>query len=1026
MNKITGLLLGFLLSCTAVLADGSGVINISFDQMKLSGAASLDKEVAVSSTPSLKLVCKSEKHHPKAEIELTLDKDVAYYELSYYVKTENIVSKNGNLYGADIILKPAKSGGLRFSARGVYKCDVGTMDWKKVTYKIHAQRYLKEQPVKMIIHIGYASGTAWFDQVKLTPVNAKTQAKAGKSDFSFGIFPSCYQKPGEIYEIAENLPAQWILKCLARPKNPPRGTITFTLELPDFLEFNGVGGFASRVGNGYFAKQKFTVEPGRKGYKKYVSKFDSGLSGITFTDWRKNCMMINALPGSAGKFGNAYWSVSLDGKLLAQGCDALKVIPPVRMTEAPCKRFKVGVFSPVSRNSAFRGGKETRLMYDYWNSLTEAKPMLFSGVMHGQAPEYDYIFYFGGFQLEGWIPMKEYTELRKALPPRVAGKSGGASWYLLDDPDGKFEKYQQALFAYLKKNFPDNKNIYLNLEPYVEQGYDQRGRERFAKALKLDKVPTVEECQKRYREEWAKYMLDLHRKLVEKIADRIHKEGYKLFFCANKIDSRFGPGVWTSGIDAIHAGKFSDYNCIMGYAIGSKFFDDMALNVRHQKTPVFPGQDPAEEYLAWFETYTPAGIRQNVVATAALGGIGLWYYPSDALSGSYLRAIAEGYSMVSKYEDVYFDGKRVDNDYKLTVKNSAARKVKTFDGRETTIFYPDFSGKLRFTAHEYKGRTLLTIFNYTDERLIIEVSGKGRSFLVGINAWDLATVMTDAVPPQEKLQAEAAAAARKFGSPILKEAQAGDAAITWGAGQNGEPVIRMVKDKYSVDLDVFNTLNITSFRYKNIEFLQDGFLGRVVFNLPKQIPVAGEVIKLFINNGNPQVAIKYNVPKFSDEDTAINPLEKLEVIRYFTLTNTGLYCQADFRNPTGKAMPMAARLCNMPMPGSRFGENIKRDLVVNGAKAGNDIDSIYLKNGAVCSFLNKLPRKLWDGKKAVIAAQDGNLKDELSAQMLNGDVCGFYSWMSTRNKSMRTIEFITGETPLKPGEKRSYRWKISR
>ena len=80
MKKIAGLLSGLMFVCGNVFAADSGVIDIAFDKMKFSGAVSLDKGVAVSSTPSLKLECKSEKHHPKAEIEFTLDKDVSKAE----------------------------------------------------------------------------------------------------------------------------------------------------------------------------------------------------------------------------------------------------------------------------------------------------------------------------------------------------------------------------------------------------------------------------------------------------------------------------------------------------------------------------------------------------------------------------------------------------------------------------------------------------------------------------------------------------------------------------------------------------------------------------------------------------------------------------------------------------------------------------------------------------------------------------------------------------------------------------------
>ena len=50
MKKIAGLLCGIMLLCGNVFADDSGVIEIAFDKMKFSGAVSLDKSVAVSSS----------------------------------------------------------------------------------------------------------------------------------------------------------------------------------------------------------------------------------------------------------------------------------------------------------------------------------------------------------------------------------------------------------------------------------------------------------------------------------------------------------------------------------------------------------------------------------------------------------------------------------------------------------------------------------------------------------------------------------------------------------------------------------------------------------------------------------------------------------------------------------------------------------------------------------------------------------------------------------------------------------------
>ena len=168
-----------IFAMAAVLFAAAGWVNgaevKSFEikpaDLKLINGAVLD---TLDNTPVLKLVSKSAKDHPKGEISLELDPAAAAeYELSFAVKTENIVSTHPDKFGADVILKPAKGGALRFSSRGSYKCDTGTMDWKKSAFKINVRRYLKDQPVKITLRIGYAPGTAWFKDVKLVPVLPK-------------------------------------------------------------------------------------------------------------------------------------------------------------------------------------------------------------------------------------------------------------------------------------------------------------------------------------------------------------------------------------------------------------------------------------------------------------------------------------------------------------------------------------------------------------------------------------------------------------------------------------------------------------------------------------------------------------------------------------------------------------------------------------------------------------------------------------------------------------------------------------
>lgn len=169
-------MLKYFMSCAAVLLAvvtvnaAPAVIECKVESLKLLNGATVE---TLDDVKVLKLVSKSDKGHPQGIMTFDLAPEVEFYELTYQVKTENIVSRKKDMYGADVILRPAKGGALRFSSNGTYQCEVGTADWKKVSFKVNAKRYLKEQPVKIIMRIAYAPGSAWYKDIKLTPVLPK-------------------------------------------------------------------------------------------------------------------------------------------------------------------------------------------------------------------------------------------------------------------------------------------------------------------------------------------------------------------------------------------------------------------------------------------------------------------------------------------------------------------------------------------------------------------------------------------------------------------------------------------------------------------------------------------------------------------------------------------------------------------------------------------------------------------------------------------------------------------------------------
>ena len=264
---------------------------------------------------------------------------------------------------------------------------------------------------------------------------------------------------------------------------------------------------------------------------------------------------------------------------------------------------------------------------------------------------------------------------------------------------------------------------------------------------------------------------------------------------------------------------------------------------------------------------------------------------------------------------------------------------------------------------------------------------------------------------------------RRFGSPVLQESTQGDAAIAWAAGPDGEPVIRLAKGPLSCDLDIFNTLEIIALRNNGREYLFRGFAGRVTFHLPKQSPVRGETTALAIQNGLPTATIEYVVPRYADEDTAVNPLEGLRVTRTYQVMAQAVEITTSFHNPTSRPMPFPVRLAIQPMPGKRFGKPVRQ--IASGALKAADVpDAVYLAPGAQSTFLPKLRTAAWTPAPITVFAQDGRLRDALLIAPPR-ETIGFYSWMSTRGESIRTAELLLPETPLPPRATRSFQYTLT-
>ena len=157
----------------------------------------------------------------------------------------------------------------------------------------------------------------------------------------------------------------------------------------------------------------------------------------------------------------------------------------------------------------------------------------------------------------------------------------------------------------------------------------------------------------------------------------------------------------------------------MPYFCGAEFFDEANRNLCVIRKPLIFAQDPSERIWSYFSKYTPKRLYQNILATAALGGKGICHWPDDSMVAEYYQCLADVYGLIARYEDVYFDGKRVDGEFTVTPQNTS----------------PDFASSLRMTVHEYRGKYYFTLFNYNEkEPAIVRVQGKGKDILAEIPA----------------------------------------------------------------------------------------------------------------------------------------------------------------------------------------------------------------------------------------------------------------------------------------------------
>ncbi len=944
---------------------------------------------------------------------LKLEPDTRY-ELTYYIKGKDI--EPGAKNGARIMINGGKLW-ARITTLPKNQMETGSFDWKKGSAVIDTARYKTGDIAFFLALTG--KGTVWFDGLQLKKLAKENKPAVVKTSYQIKLFPAYLT--GDRFAICENLPGTLEIDSSGKPKS--KKSASMILDLPEWVDLIGVcENLSIKRGSGFtripseVKSEKITRDG--KSYTRNRITFDRNFLQWFGQSWYRLNIFLNPKAGSAGKKGRVFWSFDIGGEKFPEQSFALEILKPVIFPESPCREFTMLFFRSRFYQTPF--GRNDRRTLDFWDSLSQKRIRSYSSFLRDKEfvyPGYEPLIAAGGNMVSTlWdILEKEMAEFRNdpKIPKDVTDKgklskhsNSPSVWYLVDDPEGRYEKYLRTIFRKLKQVYPKLKYFSWDFEPHP-YGYDEGGRARFAKKMNLDHVPSIEEINGKYYAKWFDYMVKLHAQLIEKTVRIFHEEmpGAHFWLCSDNLHAAEPHVARWCGVDVRLSDAVVDGHKHMPYYSGTRYFDDLAYNLANLKKPYLPLIDPAERIPSFFRQYSAPKVLQNTVATAALGAKGIGFYPDDVLPGEYFPAIAEAFRMVAAAEEFYFHGKRCDRDFTVRPRNVVSRKL---DGGKE-IMFPDFTRSIRYTAHEKDGKYLLTLFNYdSGKALIAEVSGRDFGpVLVKVPPEGCVLTGTGKVQDQSALKREIAAFSGS--GEMFRDHTRGNARAVWAASAAGLPVLLISDGKLSAAIDIMNTSHAVSLKTAdNTELLANGFAGRLSFADRLQPKLFFRYVSHGITaEGVPFAVSRTEVAPYDGANPIPNPLYQLKIERRFEIRNGKLAVTHTFTNPTDKPMPLKGRLNNYPWPGHRFQAN-------HLTFAGKTFDQESVR----------IVKPEWKNKPFSVTADNGALREGVRFEP-DPKFDGLYSWAARGESHRRTVEFIF-DIELPAGQSVKYTYTLGK
>ena len=951
------------------------------------------------------------------------------YVLEYYVKCEKVLPKKGAKFSGAGSWISMKKYFPHHGSAGPWKLDSADGSWRKVSYKFKTGK--EDKKIAVQFQLSNASGTVWIDQVSLK----KCVTSPGKKyKIAFELNPVKFLQTTP-FTIAENLTGTLQMHMRSSLKVRESDPACMIFDVPSFIRVTGGVPYLSMESGTkenprrklptYKVEDLGMVKRSGKSFHRYRLIFDKYFKRFISASWYSQFIFFKAEKGSAGKSGEFYCYISAGKERSAEQKGFFKVVPPLKNAEKPTKDFAL-LFGklPILGAQNIPGQEVNRA---FWMSLAQKR---YSWIRACDTPLKGFqpiVTVGGGFWSVIDAVQGDLNALKKSLPRNITDKGtlrhGLAVWSKVDDKSGRVERLYRTAAKEVKRLYPEVKDVVWDFEPHP-YGFDKGGRERFARYMKLKEVPSIAQINSKYRTEWFNYMVKLHAEYANNCM-RIFKEaapGVNFWFCSDNLYATGNHISSWCGVDVRLSDDVADGHMHMPYYAGKRFFDDVRFNIENLKKPFFPLIDPSEAIYSFYKQYTPAKVKQNILAVASRGGKGMGFWPHDAFTAEYFQAIAEGFGMVAEAEEFYAKGKRAEKEFRVTPVNVMVKTVKAQNGKSVKLFFPDFPSVLRTVVHAYKNEVLFTLFNYHEkESMILELKGRGKTLYVNVPANGVRVVRLSEKQDPAVLKALKDFKA-KSSSARLQEMKKGSASLLWSATESGSPCFRMQNGRISAAVDVMKDGRIISLRSgSGSELLSGGFLGWLMFYDPQQQEVVSSIHSMTIRNGVPELTLKGVVGPYAGANPVPNPLLDMEIYRKYSLKDNKLHMEFTFKNPTKKAMKIGFRLNNYPFPGKRFGaERVDCTLLSGGkrVKASSGKNTFAYK-GAVTPFTKKNVT-LWDGGEIRSEAKKGSMEDTLVIKS-SSNFCGVMCWFG---HLYNTVELLSPYVTVPAGKKVSFSYEV--